>query len=175
MLKHFDKVCRENDITYFAVFGTAIGTIRHQGFIPWDDDIDLGVMLEDYYKLISLPASVWGEEYEFVKGDDDNQIHHSTFARLYKKGTVLEPEWRDKYCKIKNNPENKKMPIWIDIFVFNKVPSEKNAGSNNQKKQLYSVNYIGVKKLYEGKSERLHTQKDREYKETAIIQFLEYQ
>ena len=50
ILKDFDKVCRKYNLTYFALFVTAIGAIRHQGFIPWDDDIDVGMMKEDYDK-----------------------------------------------------------------------------------------------------------------------------
>lgn len=51
LLKQFDDICRNNDIKYWAMFGTALGSRRHCGFIPWDDDIDVGMLKEDILKL----------------------------------------------------------------------------------------------------------------------------
>jgi phosphorylcholine metabolism protein LicD len=54
LLRDVIKILDTNSITYWAVCGTLIGAYRHQGFIPWDDDIDLGIMLDDIPKLLSL-------------------------------------------------------------------------------------------------------------------------
>ena len=51
LLKEFNKICKENDISYWIMGGTIIGSIRHKGFIPWDDDVDIGMMRKDYDKL----------------------------------------------------------------------------------------------------------------------------
>ena len=51
-LKTFDKICQENNLKYWIDFGTLLGAIRHDGFIPWDDDVDLSMPREDYEKLI---------------------------------------------------------------------------------------------------------------------------
>ena len=61
MLKWFHNFCCENDIRYYAIGGTMLGAVRHAGFIPWDDDIDLGVPRTDYDRLISL---IGDREYE---------------------------------------------------------------------------------------------------------------
>ena len=57
LLHEFDEICRENDLPYWATWGTLLGTIRHQGFIPWDDDADVGMMREDIRTLIDIVSS----------------------------------------------------------------------------------------------------------------------
>lgn len=52
LLKKIDKICQELDIQYFIMFGTLIGAIRHKGYIPWDDDIDIGIKAKDYKKFV---------------------------------------------------------------------------------------------------------------------------
>ena len=56
VLENFKSVCERNDIYYILSFGTALGAVRHNGFIPWDDDIDVCVFRKDYQKLIEAYA-----------------------------------------------------------------------------------------------------------------------
>ena len=51
MFNWFHKFCVKNDIKYYAIAGTALGAVRHSGFIPWDDDIDVGLPRSEYDKL----------------------------------------------------------------------------------------------------------------------------
>ena len=116
MLQHFDTVCQKYGITYFAAFGTAIGAIRHHGFIPWDDDIDLGMMIDDYERLFSIPTEEWGK-YKIENAENGQGYHRTVIARLYYPGTVFERSNGIVYDK----PSCPK-PIWIDIFVYGHVP-----------------------------------------------------
>ena len=57
MLKDFISVCKELKLNYFLLGGTMLGAVRHQGFIPWDDDIDIGMLRKDYETFLSAELS----------------------------------------------------------------------------------------------------------------------
>lgn len=107
MLKVFIKVCDDNNLRYFLSSGTTLGAVRHHGFIPWDDDIDVMMPREDYEKLMSL-------KHPF----DDNRY----FLQCYK----TDPHYILNYGKlrdssttfIENNYAHHKINhgVWIDIF-----------------------------------------------------------
>ena len=124
MLKTFDRICTKYNITYFVAFGTALGAVRHQGFIPWDDDIDLSMMREDYEKLRKVPSNEWGDLL-LVDPEDGFGPHKAIFSRIYKKGTVFQTTYHEKYSKLPDKTDKKLSPIWIDIFVLDRAPSEK--------------------------------------------------
>ena len=53
LLSFLEEVCIRENINYYLLFGSAIGAVRHKGFIPWDDDIDLGMLREDFEKFLT--------------------------------------------------------------------------------------------------------------------------
>ena len=114
-LKEFDRICRKYDITYFVGFGTAIGAARHHGFIPWDDDIDVCMMREEYEKLRKVPTDEWDKKYFIADPRDDCSLHRSLFPCLYIKGTAFETEMQVRYLK---QSTTEKYPIHIDVFVY---------------------------------------------------------
>lgn len=104
ILKQFDRFCRENEISYFALGGTLLGAIRHGGFIPWDDDIDVGVPREDYERMISIADRI-PMPFRLESSECDSTYIYP-YAKIYDtKSVVIE-----KYV----NPFER--GLWIDVF-----------------------------------------------------------
>lgn len=116
MLKDFIKICEENDITYFVIGGSLLGAIRHNGFIPWDDDIDVIMFRSDFEKLDKIMGEKPNEKYHLFNVLNE-ETYHYTFARFNLKNTILE-EWWAKQVDYTVN-------IFIDIFIIDKIPDNK--------------------------------------------------
>ena len=145
MLEVFTRVCDKYGINYFAVYGTAIGCLRHQGFIPWDDDIDVGMLWDDYVKLREVPKEEWGESIVLCDPSDDNENHYFPYPRLYKIGTTLLPEsFSSVRERTRNNTGISYNGIWIDILIYHRfqtleeMQNAKNRAITLRKQYLYS-------------------------------------
>ena len=114
LLEKCKAICRKYNLNYCASSGTLLGAVRHEGFIPWDDDIDVGMLREDYNKLKSAPQEEWGA-LQLVDGESNVFFHEKVFPRIYKKGTVFESELWKKYTynkdKRKKTGLNRYFPI----------------------------------------------------------------
>jgi lipopolysaccharide cholinephosphotransferase len=106
-------ICEKHDIPYFLIAGTLLGAVRHKGFIPWDDDLDIGMLRENYDRFISLAQSELGNAY-FLQTYTTDQHMPFPYAKLRINGTVMR-EASSLDCKWNNG-------IYIDIFPFDGVP-----------------------------------------------------
>lgn len=116
ILKDFINICEENHINYFVYGGTLLGTIRHKGFIPWDDDIDVIMFRNDFEKFNNFMSNNPNKKYNFFNVLNE-ETYHYTFGRLSLKNTLFEEEW----CAQVNYTQN----IFIDIFILDNVPNNK--------------------------------------------------
>ena len=89
MMKWFHNYCSENKIRYYALGGTMLGAVRHGGFIPWDDDIDVGIPRSDYEKLRSLIGNREIEGYYFETPDSPAPNFRYPYGKLYDTRTSL--------------------------------------------------------------------------------------
>ena len=80
LLAEFARVCAENGLKWFVHAGTMLGAVRHQGFIPWDDDIDVVMPREDYDRLCKLAPTAFSHPY-FFQCEDTDRYFARTFAR----------------------------------------------------------------------------------------------
>lgn len=148
LLLELDRICKKNDIKYFLVGGSLIGAIRHKGFIPWDDDIDLGMLREDYEKFKDIVNMELDLDYAFFDWRNDPKSPHP-FGKLKIKGSVyMEKEAR------KTGMNNE---IFIDIFPFDKAPDVKKLQKRQKMKVLLLRKILQLKlgwELQEGKGIR---------------------
>lgn len=71
VLKEVDRICKKHDIQYFAQWGILLGAVRHHGFIPWDDDLDIGMKREDFNKFIKVAPGELSGEYDILGFQND--------------------------------------------------------------------------------------------------------
>lgn len=85
----FQDFCNKNNIKYFLGGGTLLGAVRHHGFIPWDDDIDVNMLREDYDRFVYLFSLCHNDEYELI--NIDTPKYYLPFAKLsHKNSTIVE-------------------------------------------------------------------------------------
>lgn len=110
ILDEIDRVCNKNNIQYFLMFGTLLGAVRHDGFIPWDDDIDIGMLRDDYDKFIEIaPKELKGKfTLDYIT---TNKNYYMPFVKVRNSKTRFEEKSTINY----NGPKG----IWVDIFPYN--------------------------------------------------------
>ena len=114
ILKYIDNICKENQLKYYIAGGTLLGAVRHKGYIPWDDDIDILMPYSDYRKLIEL---IKKENNNYIMLNPyDNEDYFYMFSKVVDTRTKLTEKTVN---KIKN------YGVFVDIFPINKLPTSK--------------------------------------------------
>lgn len=106
MLKEFVRICEKHNLRYFLIGGTCLGAIRHKGFIPWDDDIDVALPREDYNKFIKLQDEL--PSYYFIQNYHTDPRYIYNFTKIRDSRTTYIENF---YRTVKQNHG-----VWIDIF-----------------------------------------------------------
>ncbi|MCI8377745.1 MAG: LicD family protein [Lachnospiraceae bacterium] len=133
ILKEVKRVCEKNGIPYFLCAGSALGAVRHQGFIPWDDDIDIGMFRKDYIKFLEIARTELSDGYLLIDANDtpDYYVGH---AKVFKDHTALVNR-ETSHLRIHHG-------FYLDIFPFDTIPEEE--GKQNQMYQEAA----GIKTLF---------------------------
>lgn len=115
-MKHIDKLCRKNGIVYYIMGGTALGAVRHGGFIPWDDDLDI-FMTPEQYKKFKLAFEAEQNE-QFVLQEWRTTPDYLEYAKVRMNGTTfIEEVFKDR--------ADMHHGIYVDIMILHKVPENR--------------------------------------------------
>lgn len=117
ILDKFDEVCQKCGFRYFLAYGTLLGAVRHEGFIPWDNDIDVAMFRDEYEKFSEIAEKEFKDPFEFQKN-----FFNLAFGKIRIKGTtaVEVPYLDDKISQ----------GLYIDIFPLDDVPKEENCNES---------------------------------------------
>lgn len=143
VLEAIHTFCIDNDIRYSLACGTLLGAVRHKGYIPWDDDIDIYLLREDYNKLMRLFPQQYNGWCRIVSLDRDDNWDRC-YAKAYDDRTVF----------VENAVYNKTIGVGIDVYPIDNVPdSEKGWRIYNKiRRQFQKLSWFKWMKVLEGRS-----------------------
>lgn len=131
------EFCEENKIKYSLACGTLIGAIRHQGFIPWDDDIDIYMIREDYNHFISAFPQLYKGTYSLISLERSFQWN-CAFAKVYDIRTIM---IEDKRTDIKG------LGVGIDVFPIDQAPDDEKVWNQYERKRKILRGVYEMKEL----------------------------
>ena len=117
MVKDIDAVCKKHNIEYYLAYGSVLGAVRHQGFIPWDDDFDIMLKYEDYNKFMKACQEDLDTKKYFVQTLETDPNYYLSFGKIRNIQTTLIEE--------NNKFENMVNGVYIDVFPLVGYPEEK--------------------------------------------------
>ncbi len=126
ILKEIDRVCQKHGIKYFLAGGSLLGAVRNGQSISWDDDLDIGMLREDYDKFRKVFEEEMGDQFTYSSPFNDSNSHY-TLDKVRLKGTYFSTNYSSK-----NETED---GIFVDILVYDKT-------SNNKILQRLQMNYL---------------------------------
>lgn len=116
ILIEFDALCKKHQLQYWLDSGTLLGAVRHQGFIPWDDDIDLSMPVEDYNKFIVIAQSELSSDVFFQTSQTDKKFKFDYIKLRSNKASIVEFHEKDKSIAYHQG-------VFVDIFPMLTIES----------------------------------------------------
>lgn len=129
ILNEIIRICEEENIKYFLDYGTLLGAVRHKGYIPWDDDIDIGMFREDYEKFMKIAPKKLQDGFILCNYKTEKDYFLS-FAKVRLKNTIM-LEKENENLDINNG-------IWVDIFPYDNL-SRPNSIFIKVRKKVFDV------------------------------------
>ncbi len=124
-MRMFSEICDKHNLRYFLIGGTMLGAIRHKGFIPWDDDMDVGMPRPDYERFIEIAPQELPEGFAFLNYKK-NEDYKRYFSRVVNLSVIVTN---------KSNTKTIEENAWLDIFPFDGMPE----GSFGRKLHFWNV------------------------------------
>lgn len=125
VMKYIDEVCEKHNLRYSLARGSMLGAIRHKGFIPWDDDMDIIMPRPDFDKLIEIFNKNKNERFKILSPYDYDSFYVGQMMKIYDSSTKLH-EFSDKY--------NLVYGAYVDVFPIDGIPTDINKAKKHHKK-----------------------------------------
>ena len=153
----FDSFCRKHDLRYVLAYGSLIGAVRHQGFIPWDDDIDLCMPRKDFLKLLEIVNAMDNggmitDRYRLADARIKSDVpYHQTFAKLYDTKTTARRSSLKKELGFQEG-------VFIDVFSISGIPSNETKKNHclSELRTLNDMAYYASRERQPGELNPLH-------------------
>ena len=116
ILKRFDEICSEHSIKYSLACGTLLGAVRHGGYIPWDDDIDVMMLRSEFKKFFSLATTTYRDDRYKLVSIYNVKDYFSPLPKFYDSETLLVQDY--------GQTENDNYGVYIDVFIVDYLPEE---------------------------------------------------
>lgn len=114
LLSEVIRICDKNKIQYTLIAGSALGAYRHSGFIPWDDDIDIGMIRSEYDRFLEICYSEINTDLFYLQNHINTEEYRWGYAKIRKKHTILQRKGQEHL--------NYESGVFIDIFPLDQVP-----------------------------------------------------
>lgn len=131
-LAEIDRICQKHNITYYAEWGTLLGAVRHKGFIPWDDDLDIGMRRKDYEKFLQVAPLEFKEGYSIFNFNTQPDFWHFLARVVVKPQICFEEAHLEKYHGFP-------YIVGLDIFVLDNVCDDEKKEEERVKKAEYVI------------------------------------
>lgn len=136
IFKYIDVLCRENKIPYYAIGGTCIGAIRHKGFIPWDDDLDIAIPIEYYDRFLELAAKSLPDHLEVFNGWRIKKYPH-LFSKIVDNRTTFIETWERSIPTLYKG-------VFVDVMPLCGIPDN----ICEQESLLKRFRYLGMMNIF---------------------------
>ena len=147
LMRIVHKVCCEHDIKYYLISGSCLGAVRHGGFIPWDDDIDIAMMRPDYEKFISGFNAWFDTDAYFLQNEWTDLDFTVPLSRICIRGTMLEEPWAEHLRYDKS--------MFMDVFPLDNVPDDDTLRIKHDKAIKFYKSLI-ARKVYTTTSNKIY-------------------
>jgi len=141
MLKEFDAICKKHQLQYWLDSGSLLGAVRHQGFIPWDDDIDLSMPLEDYHQFLKIAKGELSADIFLQTSQTDKTFKFDYIKLRSNKASIVEFHEKDREIDYHQG-------VFVDIFPMLTLDN------NDPNKQQYDTFFKEIRAV---SSVSLHT------------------
>lgn len=136
ILRAVHLFCCENKIPYSLACGTMLGAVRHKGYIPWDDDIDIYLLRQDYERLVELFPSQYDNHIEFISLERNSKWDRP-YAKAFDNRTLVK---ENAFCDVQ-------IGIGVDVYPVDDVPDDEKAWKRYDRKRRLIQNALSIKRM----------------------------